>query len=149
MAKCEICGSTSIATERFGDIYVCKSCIMKEHGFIFANDTVWTVEEEHSAEKNYFLADSALLCECCGRPVRFCQAIGDADICSSCYEKLNAPAWISYKYEENKEVEAHRAVILNIAKEHGVPNVVIDGINKHFDNKLQKDLICVIDGGKG
>lgn len=149
MAKCDICGGTTIRTEKIGDLCVCKSCIMKEHGFMFASGTMWDCEDAATAEANYFLADSMLTCDCCGKPVQVCQAIGDADICGSCYEKLNASEWISCKYEGNKEVEAHRAIILNIAKERRVPDAVKEGINRHFDNKLQKDLVCVIDGGKG
>ena len=149
MAKCDICGGTTIRTEQIGDLCVCKGCIMKEHGFMFANKIVWDAEEDTGSEKNFFLADSMLTCDCCGKPVQVCQAIGDADMCGRCYGELNAPKWISYKYDDNEQTEAHRAIILKMAKNRRMPAAVVDGINKHFDNKLQKDLICVLDGGMG
>ena len=74
---------------------------------------------------------------------------GDNNICKSCYGKINTIAWKTNEYDDNETVEKNRAKTLKIANKNNFPTIVIDGINKHYDGKIQKGLLYVIDGGIG
>ncbi len=170
MAKCDVCSKTSLLPEKFGAVNVCKICFMKANGPFWKHQydrhedaekhRGKALEAAHkhnfpqpvvSAINDYFVAqmNSMLTCDCCGMPVQRRQPLGKANICKECYGKINTSAWKATEYEDNEEVEKNREKILKIANKHGFPPVVIDGINKHFDSKIQKGLLYVIDGGKG
>ena len=170
MAKCDVCGKTSLLPEKFGTVNVCKICFMKANGPFWKHQydrhedaekhRGKALEAAHkhnfpqpvvSAINDYFVAqmNSMLTCDCCGMPVQHRQPLGKANICKECYGKINTSAWKATEYEDNEEVEKNREKILKIANKHGFPPVVIEGINKHFDSKIQKGLLYVIDGGEG
>lgn len=90
-----------------------------------------------------------LRCDCCGQPVQHLQGLGKANICKQCFGKINTSAWKETEYDDNEEVETNRQKVLKIANKNGFTPIVIEGINMHFDNKIQKGLICNIDGGEG
>ena len=52
-------------------------------------------------------------------------------------------------YSSNEDVEINRGKVLKIASQHGYPQAVIDGINEHFDKRIQKGLFRIVDGGLG
>ncbi len=170
MAKCDVCGKTSLLPDKFGEVSICKICFMK------ANGPFWkrqydrhedaekhlrkALEAAHkqnfpqpvvSAINDFFVTqmDAMLVCDCCGQPVRYRQALGKANICRDCYGKINTSAWKTAEYEDNEAVEKNREKVLRIATKNGFPPVVIEGINKHFDSKIQKGLLYIIDGGEG
>ena len=170
MAKCDVCGKTSLLPERFGAVNVCKICFMKANGPFWKRQydrhedaekhRCKALEAAHkqnfpqpvvSAINDYFVAqmDSMLVCDCCGMPVQHRQQLGKANICKECYGKINTSAWKATEYEDNEAVEKNREKILKIASKHSFPPVVVDGINKHFDSKIQKGLLYVVDGGEG
>ena len=170
MAKCDVCGKTSLLPEKFGAVNVCKICFMKANGPFWKHQydrhedaekhRCKALEAAHkhsfpqpvvSAINDYFVTqmNSMLVCDCCGMPVQHRQPLGKANICKDCYGKINTSAWKATEYEDNEEVEKNREKILKIANKHGFPPVVIDGINKHFDSKIQKGLLYVVDGGEG
>lgn len=170
MAKCDVCAKTSLLPEKFGTVNVCKICFMRVNGPFWKHQydrhedaekhRGKALEAAHkhnfpqpvvSAINDYFVAqmNSMLTCDCCGMPVQHRQPLGKANICKECYGKINTSAWKATEYEDNEEVEKNREKILKIANKHGFPPVVIEGINKHFDSKIQKGLLYVIDGGEG
>lgn len=170
MAKCDVCGKTSLLPEKFGTVNVCKICFMKANGPFWKHQydrhedaekhRCKALEAAHkhnfpqpvvSAINDYFVAqmNSMLTCDCCGMPVQHRKPLGKANICKECYGKINTSAWKATEYEENEAVEKNREKILKIAKKHGFPAIVIEGINKHFDSKIQKGLLYVVNGGEG
>lgn len=170
MAKCDVCGKTSLLPEKFGEVNVCKICFMKANGPFWKRQydrhedaekhRCKALEAAHkqnfpqpvvSAINDYFVAqmDSMLVCDCCGMPVQHRQPLGKANICKECYGKINTSAWKATEYEDNEAVEKNREKILKIASKHSFPPIVVDGINKHFDSKIQKGLLYVVDGGEG
>lgn len=170
MAKCDVCGKTSLLPEKFGTVNVCKICFMKANGPFWKHQydrhedaekhRCKALEAAHkhnfpqpvvSAINHFFVAqmDSMLTCDCCGMPVQHRQPLGKANICKECFGKINTSAWKATEYEDNEEVEKNREKILKIANKHGFPPVVVKGINKHFDSKIQKGLLYVVDGGEG
>jgi hypothetical protein len=170
MAKCDVCGKTSLLPEKFGEVNVCKICFMKANGPFWKRQydrhedaekhRCKALEAAHkqnfpqpavSAINDYFVAqmNSMLVCDCCGMPVQHRQPLGEANICKECYGKINTSAWKATEYEDNEAVEKNREKILKIASKHSFPPVVVDGINKHFDSKIQKGLLYVVDGGEG
>lgn len=170
MAKCDVCGKTSLLPEKFGTVNVCKICFMKANGPFWKHQydrhedaekhRCKALEAAHkhnfpqpviSAINDFFVAqmDSMLTCDCCGMPVQHRQPLGKANICKECFGKINTSAWKATEYEDNEEVEKNREKILKIANKHGFPPVVVKGINKHFDSKIQKGLLYVVDGGEG
>ena len=170
MAKCDVCGKTSLLPERFGAVNVCKVCFMKANGLLWKHQYERYEEAEkqrckalESAHKHNFpqpvitainefftnQMDAMLRCDCCGQPVQHLQALGKANICKQCFGKINTSAWKETEYDDNEEVETNRQKVLKIANKNGFTPIVIEGINMHFDNKIQKGLICNIDGGEG
>lgn len=170
MAKCDVCGKTSLLPEKFGEVNVCKICFMKANGPFWKRQ----YERHDDAEKHrckaveaarkqnfpqpvidsindYFVAqmDSMLVCDCCGQPVQHRQPLDKANICKACFSKINVSAWKETDYEDNEEVEENRKKLLKIATKNGFPPIVVKGINKHFDSKIQKGLLFVVDGGEG
>ena len=170
MAKCDVCGKTSLFPERFGEVNICKICFMKVNGPFWKHQydrhedaekhRCRALEAVHknnfpqpavSAINDYFIAqmNSMLVCDCCGMPVQHRQPLGEANICKNCYGKIDTSSWRATEYEDNEEVEKNREKTLKIATKNGFPAVVIEGINKHFDGKMQKGLLYVVDGGEG
>ena len=170
MAKCDVCGKTSLLPEKFGEVNICKICFMKANGPFWKRQydrhedaekhRCKALEAAHkqnfpqpvvSAINDYFVAqmNSMLVCDCCGMPVQHRQPLGAANICKDCYGKINTSAWKATEYEDNEAVEKNREKILKIASKHSFPPIVVDGINKHFDSKIQKGLLYVVDGGEG
>lgn len=170
MVKCDVCGKTSLLPEKFGEINVCKICFVKVNGPFWKHqyDRYEDAEKNRckalgavnkqsfpqpvvSAINDYFMAqiNSMQVCDCCGQPVQYHESLGRANICKNCYGKINISEWQATKYEDNEAVEKNRGKVLKIAAKNGFPPIVIDGINKHFDSKLQKGLLYAIDGGEG
>lgn len=170
MAKCDVCGKTSLLPEKFGEVNICKTCFMKANGFFWKHQ----YDRREDAEKHrckaldaahkqnfpqhvefaineFFMAqmNSMQVCDCCGQPVRKRQALGKANICKDCFGKINTPAWRQTEYEDNGEIETNRQKLLKIATRNGFSPVVVESINKHFDSKIQKGLLYAIDGCEG
>lgn len=170
MEKCNVCGKTSLLPEKFGDVNICKVCFIKANGPFWKHQyDRYEDAEKHrcnaleaahkhnfpqrviTAINNYFAEqkNAMLICDCCGTPVQYHQSLGKAKICKNCYNKINIPAWKATIYEDNDEVKINREKVLKIATKNGFPEIVIAGINKHFDSKIQKGLLYSIDGGTG
>ncbi len=168
MPICNVCDKKTLLPERFGEINLCKICFLKINGPLWKRQ----YEKRENAEKHrckalesahkqnfpqpvisaineFFVSqmDSMLVCDCCGTPVQHLQSVGQAKLCKSCYKKINTPEWEADEYEDNEKVEVNRAKTLKIANKNNFPTIVIEGINKHYDSKIQKGLICGIDGG--
>ena len=170
MAVCDVCGSTSLLPEKFGEVNVCKICFMKASGPLWKRQYDRYEDAENHRRKaldsaykqnfpqraglainDYFMEqiNSMQSCDCCGHPVKYREPIGFANICKQCYNKINNSAWKTTEYEDNDDVEKNRKKILTIASRNSFPPIVIDGINRHFDSKIQKGLLYSIDGGTG
>lgn len=170
MAKCDVCGKTSLLPEKFGTVNVCKVCFMKINGFFWKHQyeryedaekyRCKALENAHkhnfpqpviTAINEFFVnqINTMVQCDCCGQPVQNLQLLSKAKICKQCFSKINTSAWKEVEYDDNEEVETNREKVLKIAIKNGFPPIVIEGINKHFDSKIQKGLICCIDGGNG
>ncbi len=170
MAKCDVCGKTSLLPEKFGEVNVCKICFMKANGPLWKHQydrqedaekhrckALETLHKKNfpqpvvSAVNDFFMTqiNAMLSCDCCGMPVQHRQPLGKANICNDCYGRINTSAWRATEYEDNDEVEKNREKVLKIATKNGFPPIVVDGINKHFDSKIQKGLLYVVDGGEG
>lgn len=170
MAKCDVCGKNTLVPTKFGVINVCKTCFLKANGLFWKHDydryydaekhRCKALEAAHkqnfpqhvvSAINEFFMnqMNSMQVCECCGQPVQTRLALGKANICKDCFGKINVSAWKQIDYEDNEEVEKNRRKLLKIAAKHEFPQIVIDDIHKHFNSKIQKGLLYVIDGGNG
>lgn len=170
MAKCDVCGKNSLLPEKFSEFNVCKICFMKANGPLWKHQydrhddaekhrckALETANKQKfpqpvvSAINEFFMAqmNAMLVCDCCGMPVQHRQPLGKANICKDCYGKINHSAWKTTEYEDNEEVEKNREKVLKVASKNSFPPIVVDGINKHFDSKIQKDLLYVVDGGEG
>ena len=170
MAKCDVCGKNSLLPEKFGGVNICKICFMKVNGPFWKHQydrhedaekhRCKALEAAHkrnfpqpavSAINDFFMAqmNSMLVCDCCGLPVQYRQPLGNANICKDCFGKINTSAWKATEYEDNEAVEKNRKKVLMIASKNNFPPIVVEAINQHFDSKIQKGLLYVIDGGEG
>ena len=168
MAKCDVCGKTSLLPEKFGELNICKVCFMKVNGPFWKHQYAKNEDAEKqrckaldaahkqnfpqpviSAINDFFMEQINAMqkCDACGQTVSVLQALGEARLCNSCYGKIcNNEAWKEDDYSDNKEVETNRKKVLKIATKHGYPANVIDGINKHFDSHIQVGLIDTVYG---
>ena len=170
MMKCNVCGKNSLLPEKFGNVNVCKVCFVKANGPYWKRvadkyEDVKKLQESAlsyaekqnfpesvlSAINDYFenQLNSMKTCDCCKMPVQTLQTIEKAKICKQCFAKINTSAWKEDKYDNNDDVEKNRQKVLKIAFKNGFPTIVIDSINKHFDSKIQKGLIKVVDSHRG
>ena len=170
MAKCDVCEKTTILPERFGDVNICKICFMKANGPFWKRqyDRYEDLQKQRSkvmetatkyqysddvveALDNFFITQVDAMTECdgCGELVRAVTPVGQAYMCDKCFSKIHTSAWKENNYEDNEEVEKNRKKVLKIATKQGYPQVVVDGINAHFNSRLQPGLICIVDGGVG
>ena len=170
MAQCDVCGKTTLMPEKFGKVNICKVCFIKingpfwKHQFERYEDAeihrrkVTEAMQKQSFPQNassaidkYFIDQMAAMrkCDCCGQPVQHIQALGKSKICNQCFSKINTSAWKEVEYEQNEDVEKNRQKLLKTASKNGFPPIIVDEINAHFDKKLQKGLICILDGNNG
>ena len=170
MAKCDVCGKSSLLPEKIGAVNVCKVCFMKVNGLLWKHQYERYEEAEHqrckaleSAHKHNFpkpvitsinefftnQMNAMLRCDCCGQPVQHLQALGKANICKSCFGKINTSAWKETEYEDNKEVEKNREKVLKIAAKNSFPPIVVEGINFHFNSKIEIGLIRTLNSHRG
>ena len=170
MEKCDVCGKNSLLPEKFGKVNVCKICFMKAKGPSWRRpydrhkdlQKHRTKAMEAMAKKNYpadvveaiedFFAKQVkamTVCDGCGELVHETTRVGKAKMCSKCFAKINTSAWKEEEYEDNKYVEKNRKKVLKIASKRGYPQVVVNGINAHFDSKIQPGLLYVLNGGVG
>ncbi len=170
MAKCDICGKTSLLPEKFGAVNVCKICFIKARGPLWKKTyeryedaerhRCKALENVHkqsfpqpvvSAINDFFMAqmNSMPLCECCGQAVQKLRNLDKNKICEQCWGKINISAWKKSDYEDNEAVEKNRQKLLKIAIANGFPNAVVESINKHFDSKIQQGLVCTVSSGRG
>ena len=170
MAKCDVCGKNSLLPERFGEINVCKICFIKANGPFWKHQydrhedaekhrckTLETIHKQNfpqpvvSAINDFFITqmNAMLICDCCGLPVQHRQPLGKANICKDCFNKINTSAWKATEYEDNQAVEKNREKVLKIAAKNNFPPIVVDGINSHFDSKIQQGLVCVASSSRG
>lgn len=168
MAKCDVCGKMSLMPERFGKVYICKVCFMKINGPLWRyyqydkqdnvekqRDKVIDLAKKQNFPENvigeivaYFNEQLKGMCHCdiCGTSVQTLNSVGNARLCKKCYSKIDKNEWKENDYSDNKEVESNRKKILKIAYKQNFPKNVIDGINEHFDSKIQKGLIDTVYG---
>lgn len=170
MAKCDVCGNTSLFPERFGTVNVCKVCFLKTNGLMWKHQydryedaeqkRCKALESAHahnfpqiviSSINEFFVSqiNSMDQCECCGEYVSYLQKLTKSKICKRCFGKINTSAWNKTEYEDNDEVETNREKILTIASKNNFSPIVIEEINTHFNSKIQQGLVCIIDGGVG
>ena len=150
MAKCDVCGKTTLIPETFGEVNVCKVCFMKANGIMwkrqyekYEDAEKWRSKALESANKNNFPEfvvdaineffydqfDSMSACDCCGQPVKHLQLIGKSNICKCCFAKINIAAWKETEYDDNEEVERNRRKVLKIASNNNFTPIVVEGIN--------------------
>lgn len=168
MAKCDVCGKMSLVPEKFGESFVCKMCFMKVNGPLWRyrqydrredvekqrEKVMKSVNDQNFPEKvvaeinNFF--DEQLIgmncCDACGASVQTLNSVGSSKLCKKCYSKIDKAEWKKEDYSDNEEVEKNRKRILNIARKQNFPQVVINGINEHFDGKIQKGLVDTVYG---
>lgn len=170
MAKCDVCGKTSFIPEKFGTTNICKLCFMKANGILWKRQydrhedaekqRCKAIESAHqhnfpqhvvSAINDFFIfqMNSMLQCDGCSQSVQNLQALGKANLCKQCFGKINVSAWKETEYEDNEKVEINRKKVLKIASKNGFSPIIIEGINMHFDSKLQKGLISSLDNHRG
>lgn len=170
MVNCDVCGKKSLMPEKFGAVNICKVCFMKVNGPFWKRtydrfedgerNRIKALEASHkkefpqpviSAINEFFMnqINTMQRCDCCGQPVQKRNTLGKAHICDGCFSAINTSAWKETEYEDNDEVEENRKKVLKIATKRGFPPLVIEGIHEHFNRKLQKGLVCRIDGGVG
>lgn len=171
MAVCDVCGKNSLLPEKLGNINICKICFMKINGPIwkyFKYDKYedvegWrcrTIEHAKSLEFpdnvldgiNVFFNEQQKTmnsCDACSEVVQTLHVVGSAKICKKCFHKIATSEWKEDEYEANQDVERNRQKVISIAKKNLFPDSVIEGINAHFDNKLQKGLFRIKDGYRG
>ena len=168
MTKCDVCGKSSLLSEKFGKVNICKVCFMKINGPFWKHQYAKNEDAEKqrckalaaahkqnfpqpvvSAINAFFMEQINAMkkCDACGQNVSNLQVLGEAQLCNSCYGKIsNNEAWKEDDYSENEEVEKNRKKVLKIATKYGYPASVIDGINKHFDSYIQVGLIDTVYG---
>ena len=170
MAKCDVCGKTSLLPEKFGAINVCKVCFMRVNGLFWKRryeryedaekqrDKVLETANKYnfpqpviSAINEFFMnqMNAMFRCDCCGQPVQHLQPLEKTNICKQCFGKINSSAWKETEYDDNEEVEKNRQKVLKVATKNGFPPIIVDDINKYFDSKIQKGLICCLDSENG
>lgn len=170
MEKCNVCEKTTLFPTKFGATNVCKKCYIKAGGPMWHHcyDKYEDVQKhrekalESTKKQNFpdavievidqfFLDQVATMqpCVCCGETVQQIHKVGKADLCKSCFGKINTEAWRHADYLDNEEVENNRKKILKIANKKKFPQIAIDGINSHFDKNIQKGLIVAIDNHYG
>ena len=170
MAKCDVCGKSSMLPEKFGEIAICKVCFLKIGGPSWKHQydrydeaekqRVKAVDNLHKhnvsqnvlTEINRFFTmqmQCMVNCNCCGQPVKQLYALGNFGICERCFRDMNVSSWKDTKYDGNEEVERVRQKILNIAIKKGIPAIIVNEINKLFDSKIQKGLLCTLDNEEG
>ncbi|WP_449078664.1 SHOCT domain-containing protein [Ruminococcus sp.] len=169
MSKCDVCGKSSLIPVKLGKSSVCKSCFLKINGplwkfkayekFSDAENTRNKVLKKAYEQNfppividdinNFFNQQTIgmMKCDACGEVIKTLQPFGNAKICKKCFSKINTSEWKQTEYLSNDDVETNRNKILKKACKYGYPPVVIDGINKYFDNKIQKGLFRIVDGG--
>lgn len=168
MDRCTVCGKPTLIPERFGKINICKSCFIKANGLIWKHtyDKYDIAEKQRNfalesvrkhnypqpvitAINDYFTEqiDKMHSCIVCSKNYSNLVDFDGSYICTSCFKKIsNTPEWNEDDYGSNEEVEENRAKILKIAHKAKYPQPIIDGINKHFDSKIQKGLIDTVYG---
>ena len=168
MAKCAVCGKKSLVPERFGETFVCKICFMKVNGPLWKYRTydrsedvekqrekvVKLVREQNFPEQvvigidNFFNEQLKGMdyCDVCGESVQTLNTVGSSRLCKKCYSKINKLEWRENEYSDNEQVEINRNRILKIASKQNFPQIVINGINEHFDGKIQKGLVGTVYG---
>lgn len=170
MEKCDVCGKTTLLPEKFEKINICKICFVKMNGPFWKH----SFDKKESAEKHrcqaleaahkmncsadvvsavnsYFTKQlhNMKLCDCCGQEVQTLHLIGKSAICGHCFKKIECEAWKQTQYESNEEVQINREKILKVATRNRFPELIIQDINAHFDAKINKELLCVVDGDVG
>lgn len=96
MAKCDVCGKTSLLPEKFGDVNICKVCFMKANGLFWKHQydrhedaekhRCKALEAAHkqnfpqhvvTAINDFFMnqMNSMLVCDACGMPVQHRQPL--------------------------------------------------------------------------
>lgn len=171
MAVCDVCGKNSLLPEKLGNINICKICFMKINGPVwkyFKYDKYedvegWrrrTIEQAKRMEfpnnvlegiKVFFDEQQKTMnsCDVCSEVVQTLHIVGAAKLCKKCFHKISTSEWKEEDYETNEDVEKNRQKVLAIARKNFFPNSVIEGINQHFDGKLQKGLFRIKNGYQG
>ncbi len=169
MSKCDVCGKSSLLPAKLGKSSVCKSCFLKINGPLWKFKTYEKfADAENTRNKilrkayeqnfppividdinNFFNQQTVgmMKCDACGEVIQTLQPFGNAKICKKCFSKINTSEWKKTDYLSNEDVEVNRNKVLKIAFKYGYPPIIIDGINKHFDGKIQKGLFRIVDGG--
>lgn len=170
MKKCDVCGKNTLLPEKFGTVNICKVCFMKVNGLLWkhqydryedAKKQCYKVLEsarKHNFSESVIVAlgeffnnqmNRMISCDCCGSLVRHLEAVGKTHICKLCFGKINISAWKETEYEDNEEVENNRKKVLKVANKYNFPQIVVEEINLHFDDKIQKGLICSSNSYRG
>lgn len=165
MKKCDACQKKVLFAETFGSVTLCSGCFGKTNGFLWkcSYDRYEDAERQRcyalgQAHKNgfpqtvlteinnYFMSQIRTMhaCGCCGEKVQHLQQVGVVKICDKCFKRINISAWKKTEFEDNKEVETCREKVLAIAEKNNYPESVIQGINQHFNKKLQTGLLCAV-----
>lgn len=169
MKKCDVCGKTTLLPEKFSEVYVCKICFLKVSGPFWKHSyDRYEDAEKHrnraleaahkesfpqsvlTAINGYFKAqiEAMTKCNCCDHPVSALYPVGETAICKKCFNKINSSAWRETEYLSNEDVEKNRQKTLKVATKNDFPSIVIEGINHHFNSKLQDGLIRIVHSSK-
>ena len=169
--KCDICNKTMILPEKLGEINICKKCLFKINGYVWKYRNIENNRElednrrkaiEMAKKLNYpekvideinkFFEQkmsNMIECEACGEKTLNTHNMGGANICKKCYSKIEIKEWKNSKYISKQKLEEDRNKILKIANDLKFPQLAINEINKHFDDKSEKNWIYTIDGKMG
>lgn len=170
MIKCDACGKTSLLPEKLGQANLCKMCFVKIGGPLWKR----TYEKYDDAEKqrhkvlanvskqgfptiisdginSFFDTQTQKMntCDACGNVVQTLEKLGNSKICKKCFSKINTSEWKENNYNSNEDVEINREKILKIAEKQGFSLEIIEDINMHFNEKIQKGLYRIINGHEG
>ena len=171
MVKCDVCGKSTLLPEKLGDAQICKICFMKANGPLWkyrpydrfgdaeaqrakALETVQKLGYPQSISDGvnaFFDAQEKNMtgCDACGEAVHTLKPIGRAQVCKKCLRKIETKEWKETLYESNEDVETNRSKMLSVASKNNFPAIIIEDINEHFDEMLQKDLYRIKDGKVG
>ena len=170
MTRCDVCGKSSLLSEKLGNAHICKVCFMKVNGPFWKYRTYEkfddaTKQRTKALEKakaqnfpesvlegiNTFFDGQIrgmMKCDGCGLTVQTLHPIGAGKLCKKCFSKIDKDGWNKKKcdFEDNTEVEEVRNKTLQIARKQQFPPIIIEGINKHFESMIEQGLFCSIDG---
>ncbi len=168
MLKCDACNKTVLIPERIGDCVLCNSCLLKINGIVWKFRKIDNDKNlEKNREKALELAKSAAFpekvitgintyfdnqkvdmkkCDNCGEVTQSAIHFGHSTLCKKCFSKIKTADWDCQNYFDRKELNHAKANVIKKAKKNKFNATIINDINDHFDNKVDKNWLYTIEG---